>query len=297
MSPVFLALGFFLTLAITIMAVSGASRNTKLLLISALAVIGFTLGNYVLLGRPDLTRPHAASPEALLTRAIASMDEAGAMLLLSDDANAQAWSDLAQRFLSAGEKQKAVTALAEAAKVASTPEERDLMLGNQAQAIIEANDRIVSKEARDIFAQVLERNHDDLRALFFLGLAAEQEGNQSANAIYWGRVLSVAPEGSPLRASLQARMSKIGVDTPANDTGPAIPPSGPQREMIEGMVARLAGRLNENGGSVEEWSQLAKSYVVLENWGDAVKAYEQVLRISPDNQEAKNSREELISRE
>ena len=42
-----------------------------------------------------------------------------------------------------------------------------------------------------------------------------------------------------------------------------------QREMIRGMVARLATRLHENGGDVEGWLRLVRAYVVL---GDRDKA-------------------------
>jgi cytochrome c-type biogenesis protein CcmH len=42
-----------------------------------------------------------------------------------------------------------------------------------------------------------------------------------------------------------------------------------QRDMIRGMVARLATRLREDGADVEGWVRLVRSYVVL---GDRDKA-------------------------
>ena len=38
---------------------------------------------------------------------------------------------------------------------------------------------------------------------------------------------------------------------------------GDRRDMIRGMVARLADRLHDNGSDVEGWLRLVQSYVVL----------------------------------
>lgn len=45
-----------------------------------------------------------------------------------------------------------------------------------------------------------------------------------------------------------------------------------RREMIEGMVARLAERLDENGDDIEGWMRLIQSYAVLRNQDAARKA-------------------------
>ena len=45
-----------------------------------------------------------------------------------------------------------------------------------------------------------------------------------------------------------------------------------RREMIEGMVARLAERLDENGDDIEGWIRLIRSYAVLRKHDEARKA-------------------------
>lgn len=42
--------------------------------------------------------------------------------------------------------------------------------------------------------------------------------------------------------------------------------------MIRGMVERLAGRLKESGGSLEDWLRLIRSYAVLKDTGKAQDA-------------------------
>lgn len=308
MSPLFIALAAILTIAITLMAVAGAARHTKTLLISAFAVIGFALVSYITLGRPDLTGPNAAAPETLLARAITEMDESAAALLASTATTSDNWSELARQYLAVRAPKRAANALAEAAKLAPTASQRDVLLGNQAQVLIEADNRLVSAPARAIFAEILERNPDDLRALFFLGLAAEQAGDRGTTERYWSHILRIAPATSPLRDSLQARMDNIGNqpemaggDTSSNaknvEAEVDIPIAGPQRDMIDGMVARLAERLQTQGGSIEEWAQLGKSYGVLGRWDEAVRAYDQALRIDPQNEKVNIARMKAVNRE
>ena len=43
-----------------------------------------------------------------------------------------------------------------------------------------------------------------------------------------------------------------------------------RNEMIRGMVARLAGKLKENGDDLDGWQRLLRAYVVL---GDRTQAY------------------------
>jgi cytochrome c-type biogenesis protein CcmH len=59
--------------------------------------------------------------------------------------------------------------------------------------------------------------------------------------------------------------------------------------MIEGMVSRLATRLDAEGGSAEEYIRLARSYVVLGRRDDAVRAMESGLAAFADEPEAQAS--------
>ena len=102
------------------------------------------------------------------------------------------------------------------------------------------------------------------KARFYLALAAEQAGDaKSAQDIYE----TLAPEAKGRQAwmqGLRARLAALkgGDQTPPAATGEQqIPPE--QKQMIEGMVAQLAGRLAEKGGSPEEWARLIRAYSVL----------------------------------
>ncbi len=54
-----------------------------------------------------------------------------------------------------------------------------------------------------------------------------------------------------------------------------------QAEMIEGMVGGLAERLYMDGGSVEEWARLVRSYLVLNDRDNAQRAFDAAVDAYP----------------
>lgn len=58
------------------------------------------------------------------------------------------------------------------------------------------------------------------------------------------------------------------------------------REQIEGLVAQLAARMEKEPGNAEGWALLARSYYAMERFGDAARAYERLLALTPDSAEA-----------
>ena len=56
-----------------------------------------------------------------------------------------------------------------------------------------------------------------------------------------------------------------------------------QQAMIEGMVARLAGRLAADGKDPAGWAQLMRSYMVLGRKDDAAKALSDARRSLSDD--------------
>lgn len=284
MSMLFLALAAALILSVTAMAVSGTAKHARSFWVGASILVVFVIGNYVFLGRPDMTLSRAASLEVLQSRALAKMDETSAILTRSPETSVENWTELANQYWAAGHPDKAAASLGAAAAIAPTTDERDALLGSQAQALVNANDRRVGADARALFANILLRNPNDLRALFFLGLAAEEAGDKLATQSYWGRIIEIAPEGTPWRETLQARIGQVG------EEASKISPNGPDSEMIRGMVARLAGRLAQDGGSADEWAQLGKSYAVLGQNVEALEAYDKAVALAPDDKAIKAAR-------
>ena len=132
----------------------------------------------------------------------------------------------------------------------------------------------MTAEAKAEFERAVALNADDVKANYFLGLAAEQDGRNTDAAAIWRAMLAKAPAEAPWRPLVQAALVRVGGATaPAlsDDTMAAAKDmsEADRGAMIRGMVDRLATRLKQDGGDVEGWLRLVRAYMVM---GDRDKA-------------------------
>jgi cytochrome c-type biogenesis protein CcmH len=142
------------------------------------------------------------------------------------------------------------------------------------EAIAGAAGGVVTAEAKAEFERAVALNADEVKASYFLGVAAEQDGRTAEAASIWRAMLAKAPSDAPWRSLVQAALGRVG-----GSTAPALPDDAvaaakdmsetDRSAMIRGMVERLAGRLKENGDDVEGWLRLVRAYMVM---GDRDKA-------------------------
>jgi cytochrome c-type biogenesis protein CcmH/NrfG len=74
----------------------------------------------------------------------------------------------------------------------------------------------------------------------------------------------------------------VAVPSPAPGA-PTSPSARPPAPAIEVSAERLAQRLKEKGGTGEDWALLARSYVQMQRYPDAVDAFAQALEMMPGN--------------
>ena len=60
-------------------------------------------------------------------------------------------------------------------------------------------------------------------------------------------------------------------------------PEGQRKDMIRGMVAQLAARLQTTPDDLEGWLRLARSYAVLDEPDKSVDAYEHAVKLKTDD--------------
>jgi len=143
------------------------------------------------------------------------------------------------------------------------------------EVIAAAAGGVVTAEAKAEFERAIALDADDIKASYFLGLAAEQDGRASEAASIWRAMLAKAPSTAPWRPLVLAALARVG-------GGPAAPvlsddtiaaakdmTETDRSAMIRGMVDRLASRLKQNGDDVEGWLRLVRAYMVM---GDRDKA-------------------------
>lgn len=147
----------------------------------------------------------------------------------------------------------------------------------------------VSPEAEAAIAESLSREPASPRGRYLSGLALAQGGRPDLAVRLWQGLLTEGPAAAPWIAAINAALPQVaaaaGMAMPEPDAGlngpdqaavaAAADLSGIERNaMIAGMVAGLSARLDRDGGSAEEWSQLIRSYGVLGQTGQAAAAWE-----------------------
>src|SRR5262249_37999221 len=141
--------------------------------------------------------------------------------------------------------------------------ERQAGLG---EALAAANDGRLTPEAKKAFERAVELDAANIKARYFLGVAAEQEGRTAAAVEIWRNMLAAAP-GEPPRAGFSRQdAARLAGSTGAReeDVAAASDLTEEQRvEIVRNMVARLVERVNRDGSDLEGWLRLVRSYMVL----------------------------------
>jgi cytochrome c-type biogenesis protein CcmH len=243
---------------------------------AVIALIGLPLvavGLYYPLGSPELPDSPLAQ-RSQTPAATQSLDKLVAQVeqhLEAEPADGRGWTILAPVLARLGRMDDAVHAFRNSITYSGENATRRADLG---EALVAAAGGIVTGEAKAEFERAVALNADEVKANYFLGLAAEQDGHAAEAAAIWRAMLAKAPPDAPWRPLIQSALVRVG-GTPApalsNDAMTAAKDMSEtdRSAMIRSMVERLATRLHQNGDDVEGWLRLVRAYMVM---GDADKA-------------------------
>lgn len=250
---------------------SELGRGPLLSGIAAVAVIG--LGLYAVLGSPNLpAQPLADRPELLaqnitLEDAIAQIE---ARLALSPD-DLRGWTVVAPAYVELGRYADAANAYR---RVIALSEATPDLQTNLAEALLLESEGAGSDEAMDYLRQAAASDPDHARSRLYLAAESMRLEDYEAASGYWREAIALATGDEPwLSAARQglAVAEADGVDNTAEQ----------QAEMIQAMVGGLSERLYAEGGTVEEWMQLLRSYIVLDDLDNAQTAYDAAVAAYP----------------
>ena len=251
-----------------------ARRIAAALVAIVIPIVALAL--YADLGRPDLPdaplagRLAEAKSADRVEAAIARME---AHLTASPD-DAKGWAVIAPVYMHLGRFDDAVAAFREILRLDG---ESATQRANYGEALVGAAGGVVTADARAAFDKALAEQPDLPAARYYLGLAAEQDGDKAkAIALYQG-LLAETPAGAPWAAPLEARLAAVKGESARSTPAPAASNEAPsaaanaapaaaddaQQATIRGMVERLATRLAQSGGDANEWGRLIRSYAVL----------------------------------
>jgi cytochrome c-type biogenesis protein CcmI len=237
-----------------------------------LLIAGVGAGVYAKLGRPGL--PDAA----LAARQDKEPVDPVAVALAHIEADAaaspdsvKAWSTLAPAYLRLGRYSDSVMAYRKLLRLIDEDAGIRASLG---EAEVAAAGGKVTAEAKADFEKALSGDPSLGLARYYVGLAAEQAGDVQTAVETYEAVLPTIQDHPRWVEVINGKLAALKNEPPAKvektEAAPAqaaaAPADGAKNppDMIQGMVARLAARIEKNGGSADEWLRLIRSYAVME---------------------------------
>jgi cytochrome c-type biogenesis protein CcmH len=290
-------------------AASNASRRGIAAFV-AVAVPVAAFGVYLIVGSPHLPGRPAAEMRAQLPERPGAPDMTALVARLGEKLkdrpdDLRGWSLYARSLAGLGRFDEAVEAYRKARSLAPGDAETASRL---AEAQIFAARGTVTPAAREALDETLALDPKEPRARYYMGLAASQAGKveealriwlaleaESGADAPWSRVLAdrianaaaeggVAPDRLAERRRQAADAAPRALGPTADDVRAARSMSEEdRREMIRGMVGRLAERLKKEPDDVAGWQRLARSYDVLGEAEKARDAHAQLARLRPDD--------------
>ena len=259
-------------------------RAAALIALILLPVVAGTL--YMRWGSPQLPgAPQASRVDApLQNRSLDSMVAQVEAHLEKNPDDGQGWQVVAPVYMRTGRFNDAVRARANTIRLLGTSADREADLG---EAQVAAANGVVTADAKATFERALKEEAGNLKAQYFVGLVAEQDGRPEEAARIWRAMLETAPANAPFRPLVQRSLARVEPNAPAVE--PKAPQPGPsqedmaaaqqltpeqRQEMIRGMVDRLSERLKTDSSDFEGWLRLVRAYAVM---GEKEKAREAFL--------------------
>jgi cytochrome c-type biogenesis protein CcmH len=249
----------------------GMTGRRRAAALSALILLPLgAAGLYLSLGSPELTsQPLEArrglSPEQSQIMELVARVE-GHLEQNPDDG--RGWEVIGPVYMRLGRYDDAVKARRNVLRLLGPNAGREADLG---EAITGAQNGIVTAEAKEAFDRAVALDPSDIRARYFLGLAAEQDGRPKDAAEVWRALLVEASPGADWAGFVRESLARVDPAAAASQPGPspddvaaASEMSPEQRNtMVRSMVSRLAERLKQDGTDVEGWLRLLRAYMVL----------------------------------
>ena len=215
---------------------------------------------YLRLGKPllpdaPLSARLVAQPQDMdLATAVARIENH----LSRDPDDGRGYEIIAPVYLTMGRVDDAVRAFGAALRLnGDTPERRE----NYAEALVFAAQGIVTADARENFEKAVRVDSAALKARYYLGLAAEQDGDRTKARDLWTKLRADMPPQSPLDVAVTQGLERLDVGQQRADV--AGLPNAARDDAVRGMVERLTTRLREKGDDIEGWLRLMRAYSVL----------------------------------
>ncbi|MEO5806042.1 c-type cytochrome biogenesis protein CcmI [Devosia sp.] len=250
-------------------------KGASVLAIGAIAAVA--LGVYGLVGSPDLpgqplqAETQAAAPGLDFNQAIAKVE---AELKAKPD-DLRGWSVIAPIYMQSGRYADAEHAFR---RIMDLGDKTAKAQTDLAEALLMQAKGDASGEPMTLLKAAAALDPTDARSRFYIAGELTRTADYPAATAAWKQLLALSKGDEPWLPTAQEglRLSQSDGVAPTDATA-----SAQQSAMINGMVGGLATRLNADGGSIEDWTKLVHSYLVLGDKASAQAAYDKALAAYP----------------
>ncbi len=250
---------------------AGDAQQRPALLIAIGATVVLAFGAYALLGSPNLpSAPLADRPLTDMT-----LDEAVARIesqLTRTPDDLRGWVAVAPAYMQLGRFAEAERAFRRIIELDGANADRETDL---AEAIMMKQDGAVAGEPMTLLQSAAARDPQHVRSRFYLAGEATRLGEFQSAIAQWNALIAMAKGDEPWLAT-----ARNGLDTATAGLNGETP--SPNTDDIAAMVEGLSTRLESQGGSIAEWTQLVRSRLVLGQVAEAQTAYDAARNAYPD---------------
>ncbi len=241
--------------------------------ITLVALLLLTLGTgalYLWLGSPELGSQTTSADRGATDRQ-ASMEDLVLKVerhLQNNPKDGRGWEILAPVYMQFGRYTDSANAWRNTLLLLGENAERQAYLG---EALFAEANGVVTDEANNAFLRAVTLDKRIVSARYYLGIAAEQDGNREKAAGIWRDLLADAPADAHWADDVRTAMARVETNPATSSPGPSVAQVASaatlspdqQSTMIRGMVDGLAARLKQDGSDLEGWVRLVRSYKIL----------------------------------
>jgi cytochrome c-type biogenesis protein CcmH len=234
--------------------------------------------------------------------------------LLENPDNLQGWVMLGRSYIVTKKYDKAVNAYSKAVELdQSANSELSIDYGEVLmQTGLQSNYLL----AYTVFQHLLDREPDNLDALWFIGFLDFEAGNKSKAIQRWSKLMTMLPPESEEAKVVANYLSRVKGEVPqgsaaasetsseaqptavVNSATVAMPPvtkppvttkvprgapvfenKESEQAFINSMIARVEQRVKDNPKDIKSWKMLGKSYAVQKRYADSSNAYAQAVAL------------------
>ncbi|WEK02761.1 MAG: c-type cytochrome biogenesis protein CcmI [Candidatus Devosia phytovorans] len=252
---------------------SGTMGN-GMLLAGIGGIAALTLSVYMVLGSPDLPAVPLAGREEVVAQSIdldVAIERIESQLTQNPD-DLRGWTVIAPAYMQLGRFADAANAYRRVIELGGPTADLQTRL---AETLLMAADGQGSDEAMDLLRAAAAAEPAHVLSRLYIAAELTRMEDYPAAKMAWEEALALSTDGSePWVASAQQGLAVA-------ENGGVVEAGDAQADAVAGMVSGLAARLEADGGTIEEWTRLVRSYIVLNDLTAAQTAYDNAVAAYP----------------